>query len=615
MDASVLDEVKLKAQADKLYAAFCALLVKQRPEPIELIALIHAVGITGHDRSSYAGAATVAFAQLATCDLGTMKVKNVLIFELKRILASRHCIQWQPKIIPILSALGITTSTSLIMDAELDRMREIILSAHDGGKKNTAETDGERALAISEIADGMKVPDEENAIALCSVRAQSPAELAKLALAMLSRLPKKFDDASMALVKINRSAAAASSGGSIGFEHRIRALKSVGIGVKNFFDTNTADNTSDEEMDIVDNPPSASDGVSMPNHPTAPRPSFDPSQLLDAIIQRGVDKKTFSKLLLKTWRGSDEMIVKFFHNQLSTSGEGVVDLFSMVYREQLLGDHEDGISLDRLGELFVSAIRDQMVEFNIVRTIISAIPCVPPVVFDYVDNLIETSSDVLVKRNGLTILANFVLAKPGFSNDCLSRILNHCSSDHESVRTDALKLVIARLYKPSSIGIPKWQWPYQDLSCPMKIVDSLDEFADNRLQLLCSEQIEIMAKKRFESAAENGSWNTVWPMLALCSKKPLLIHFIVSCLVENNANTSHDIPTNYVQSFGSSLAALPGDVIDKELEIIVKEYKGVRSVNKRRKRNEFVLPILSAISGTSRGLTNKLADAALSFSK
>jgi hypothetical protein len=189
-------------------------------------------------------------------------------------------------------------STDLIMEAELDRMKETI-ATELGSVEMKSTGDGERSLAISEIADGFKVPDEENAIAICSVRAQSPAELAKLAIAMLSRIPKKFDDPSMALVKVNR-ASAATAGNSIGFENRVKALKSVGIGVKHFLDTDDLVVTSDEEMDIVDTREDShkaghhvgrEKGAKRKKVVSSTRPLLDTSSLLENIIKR--DKQTW----------------------------------------------------------------------------------------------------------------------------------------------------------------------------------------------------------------------------------------------------------------------------------------------------------------------------------
>ncbi len=56
-------------------------------------------------------------------------------------------------------------------------------------------------------------------------------------------------------------------------------------------------------------------------------------------------------------------------------------------------------------------------------------------------------------------------------------------------------------------------------------------------------------------------------------------------------------------------------MVDRELELVVKEYKSIRAAAKKKRRNEVLLPILSAISNTSRGLNDKLADAALSLNK
>ena len=639
--SSVLEESKLKSQSDKLFSALCALLVKHRAEPMEIVALIHAVGVVGHDRSSYAGAATIAFSQLAANDqlISGTRVRSALTMELKRILSSRYCVQWQPRIIPILNSLGISTSetsTNLVMEAELDRLKEQVM-AQMGTSISDSKTDedislekeGERLLAISEIADCFKVPDEDHAVAICSVRAKNPAELAKLALAMLNRLPKKYDDPGMALVKVNRSGASVSGSGgnSIGFENRVKAIKSMGITFKRYLDgvVEQENLTSDEETEMDHEPPQTmvQETVGETEHhlPVFSSDSVPSGDLMSSIALK--DKRMFSRLMAKV--SSDAHVLgNLFASELhSGSVAGISELLTVLYVNQLTGGHEVATTLDTAGEVFVSVVKEMGgIDFNLVRTLIMGsengtipgIPFVPNSILDLVDTTVETGEPSM-RRAALTILASLALTKPGMSMEALNRIFSHATSSREDVRTDSLKLILAKLYRPSAVAILKWQWPYKDTSgCQMKRVGGMGDFLNSRLEVVCSQYIEDAARERFESGIRDNLWNQMWPMLALSSKKPVLIHYIVHHIVED-ATEGVAIPTEIVQSFAASLAALQGDVVDRELELVVKEYKSIRAATKKKRRNEVLLPILSAISNTSRGLNDKLADAALSLNK
>jgi hypothetical protein len=636
----VLEESKLKTQADKLFSALCALLVKHRAEPMEVVALIHAVGIVGHDRSSYAGASTIAFSQLAANPnlISNNRVRNALTMNLKRILSSRYCVQWQPRIIPILNSLGISTnesSTNLVMEAETDRLRDTItaemgmsINAPSTAGEISLEKEGEKVLAITETADCYKVPDEDHAVAVCSVRAKSPAELAKLALAMLNRLPKKFDDPSMALVKVNRNAAAtaAAGGHSIGFENRIKAVKSMGITFKRYLDgvVDGDQLTSDEEAEMHDdNPrpnlttPMATDDLVRENV-NEPEVSVPAADLLASIAHR--DKRMFSRLVSRiTSMGDTVALRNLFASELhSGSIEGISELFTVLYVKQISGDA--AMTVESAGEILGSIISTEfgIIDINMLRNLLlgsettPGIPSVPSAIMNLLDHMIEVS-DPPTRRIALTLLSSIILTKPGMSSDALERLLNHASSDREEVRNDSLKLMLAKLYRPSNSVTLKWQWPYKD-NCPLKRVESMEELVKSRLELLCTQIVEERANERLHEAVKQHRWSLIWPILALASKKPLLIHHIVHVLVEEVPDNV-PMPTEIISSFAASLAALPGEVVDHELELVVKEYKSIRAVGKKKRRNDILLPILSALSNTTRGLSDKLADAALSLNK
>jgi hypothetical protein len=142
----------------------------------------------------------------------------------------------------------------------------------------------------------------------------------------------------------------------------------------------------------------------------------------------------------------------------------------------------------------------------------------------------------------------------------------------------------------------------------------MEELVKSRLELLCTQIVEERANERLHEAVKQHRWSLVWPILALASKKPLLIHYIVHVLVEEVPDNV-PLPTEIISSFAVSLAGLPGEVVDHELELVVKEYKSIRAVGKKKRRNDILLPILSALSNTTRGLSDKLADAALSLNK
>ena len=614
IDSGALDETKLRGQADRLFTALCALLVKKREESsseTELIALAHAVGLIGHQRASYAGAAVVAFSQLAMeADKSSPRVKSALIAELKRILSSRHCVQWQPRILPILSSLGVEDAF-LVMHAETERLKlqaqtEMGLQSMAKRRKLAATTDeeGERLLTLSEMADSWKVPDENHAEGVCAVRAQTPAELAKLALAMLGKLPKSFEDPTTALVRVNRANTAA--GGSVGFDSRIKAVRAMDIRVVDFVDMSAHEEEESDE-DMLDGPGESVAG----NIATNESEDMQAEAIADLIDLSQVE--LFSKLLrcLNTGKENKIGLVKNFmkfHSRVPGK-RGIVDLFKTVYRAELL-DEETSVTTHDLGELLAEVVPSM--SFTEVKTLVMELPVVSNELLAYVDAVIENpETELAVKRNGLTTLSTLVLTRPGVAADCLDRLLTHSSSSSEPVRNDSLKLMLTKVYRPQR-SLLEWQWPYSE--SPSDRVAKTLASTVSALDLLCSEVLENRARQFLVEAAETGSWQKAWPMLALCSKKPKLVHAVLATLMEH-VPTDSGIPGEIMQAFGRSLVAIPGEVIDPELETLVKHYKSVRAVQKKKVRNDFLLPVLSAISGTDRGLTGVLADAALSLSK
>ena len=630
VDTAALDESKLKGQSDRLFTALCALLVKKRDDganafEMEVIALIHAVGVIGHDRGSYAGAATLAFTQLVDDIKGaevTGRIKAALVTGLKRILASRHCVQWQPRIIPVLARLGVAglggsdqKSTDIVMQAEIDRMRQQV-EAESGNmavKRRklaaTSEQEGERLMMISELADWFKVPDEDHAVAVCAVRAQSPAELAKLALAVLGRLPKKFDDPLMALVKVNR---AGGTGQSLSFDNRVKAIRTMGLKVSDF--TN-GDMVGEDEMMEERKSPEKKTGDENSHTRGALGESGNGVDVTDLIDVSQV--ALFMKLIavLRMPEAEKLALVDRFciHHLGGSNGVApIVQLVTHVYTTSLFTDIDtdgSGISVEDVGRSLVSAAEQKNIPFSDFKTLILALPTVPTSLLEFVDARIQ-DVDVAVRRNALTTLSALLFSHPGIANDSLDRLVAHCASTNEAVRNDALKLVLAKVYSPQASSCLTWQWPYTDPS-PVTVKKSIQGDV-SQMQYLGSEKLECIARDQLVAAATSGEWDKAWLMLALCSKKILLIHSVLATLIEVGEVS---LPAAVVTSFGQSLVALPADAIDHELETLVKHYKAVRAVAKKKMRNDFLLPILSAISSTDRGLTGSLADAALSFSK
>ena len=604
VDASALDEGKLKAQADRLFTALCALLVKNREDgnaQMETVSLIHAVGVIGHERSSYVGAATVAFMQVSEeASKGSLegRVLGALVYELKRILASRHCIQWQPRIVPILHRLGIETGPDMVMQAEIERLRDQV-----GGSEETTSTlvseEGERLMRISDQADSLKVPDEQHAVAVCSVRAQSPGELASLALAMLSRLKKKFPDPGMALTKVNRVADRA-----LGLEERVKAIRAMGK--FGFCDGDGVDVEMDEKGAVGEEAT-----PELEESPYAPTESL--TTPLTSIGAR--NPGLFTKLLLSAVSGSrDEkldLVRKFFQAQLRTNSTvGIVQLFRAVEAAAMLDTQS--LSVEELGTVISSEPEFEKCNF---RQFFFDLPSVPPSLLNFLDRLVQ-GDEPSVRRAALTTLSSLAVARPGVSGECVSRLLGHCCSQNESVRTDALKLLITKVYKPNMDSLLSAQWPYDmKVVCSVKVVDSLKGKV-SKLQRLVSQGIEEEAFGRVQTwLAGKADWHQAWPFFVLCSKKPVLVHCLFACIIDSPHSDDLVLPTDLISSFATSLTTLPGELIDRELELLVKEYKAVRSSGKRRKRNELMLPIFSAISNTQRGLTTQLAGAVLAFNK
>jgi hypothetical protein len=284
----------------------------------------------------------------------------------------------------------------------------------------------------------------------------------------------------------------------------------------------------------------------------------------------------------------------------------VKTLFVHVYKTELSGE-DNGMTTEILGEMLVASnpsIHDM-------KNLIANLPIVPATVLDYVDSN-ASSADPPTRRTALMVLASLVASRPGIAVACLERLLHHCASTDEPARTDALKLLLAKVYKPVPVLL-SWQWPYSNEKASVPVKDSI-RGTISMLEYVCGEVLEGFARQGLEQAVTCGDWKTSWALLALCSKKPKLIHSIMAIIMEN-VESDASIPGDVMHAFSQSLIALPGDVIDAELEVLVKHYKSLRAVAKKKHRNEFLLPILSALASTERGLTGGLADAALSLRK
>ena len=629
--SNVLEESKLKGQADRLFTALCALLVKKREESsadIEVVSLVRAVGSVGHQRPSYAAAATVAFSQLADelrTDSTHPKIRSALVSELKRILSSRHCVVWQPRIIPMLEKLGLM-DLNVVINAEVERLRDQadteqgLENPQKRRRKMNLDEMGERLMAISETADHAKVPDETQAESIMSVRAESPADLAKYALNLLGKLPQEFADPMAALIRVNRAGASsilAPGTGSMGFETRVKAARAMDLRVSDFLgpDANgeSTDVLSDEEMESGTE---ESEGETTEQKHRAFDMAIKSSgangnvDLADlAGLVASAKPHLFPKLLASlrgASRASTVELLRFFLSNHASNTEAVKTLFVHVYKSELSGE-DSGITTEMLGEMLVASnpsIHDM-------KHLIANLPIVPESVLDYIDSN-AASTDASTRRTALMVLASLVTSRPGIAVACLERLLHHCACADESARTDALKLLLAKVYKPVPVLL-SWQWPYSGEKATVSVKESIRGTV-SMLEYVCGEVLEAKAREGLEQSAANGDWKTSWAMLALCSKKPKLIHSILATIMEN-IQSDASIPGDVMHAFSQSLIALPGDVIDAELEVLVKHFKSLRAVAKKKHRNEFLLPILSAMASTERGLTGNLADAALSLRK
>lgn len=627
VDSAALDESKLKGQSDRLFTALCALLVKKREEQhsapeMELITLIHAVGIVGQQRSSYAGAAAAAFSELAQEAVRfSDQTRGALVSELKRILASRHCIQWQPKILPVLASLGVEqpeqgmNTATAVLHAEMERLKHEV-EAESGldsraskrqkcwSSNSSLDEKGERLMTLSEMADALKVPDENQAEAICSVRANTPLELAKMALSVLGKVPKHFDDELMALVRVNRSSATA--GGSVSFERRVKAAKAQGIRVCDFLPPADVAQ-SDEEMEMVatvvaDSTVQGEEG----ERDVAISGSTTQASITDILDVENVAvfiKLVVGGLHLTRFEKLQVMSKFLLHHISRNNSSAVVELFKAVFRYEIMGGD---VSSQDLGQCFENFGVHQ------IKEIVTDLPLIPTGLLARLDTIAAQGSDVAARRTALTTLASLTVSKPGVASDCLNRLLAHCQTPDESLRTDALKLLLAKVYRPQK-ALLKSQWPYSD-KCLSPVVDTL-ESKISKLDFMCSEDLEGRARSLLLEAARSGQWDKAWVVVALCSRKPQLIHSVLATLMDAIPEPSSSIPPNVTTALGQSIVLLPPDVIEPELEILVKQYKAVKAAHKKKIRNEFILPLLSAISATDRGLTGTLADAALSFRK
>jgi hypothetical protein len=611
--STVLEESKLKGQADRLFTALCALLVKKREESapeMEAVALVRAIGSVGHQRPSYAAAATVAFSQLAEeikSDSNHPKVRAALVSELKRILASRHCVVWQPRIIPMLEKLGLVDS-NLVMSAEVERLKEqadteLGLDVSKRRRITSLEELGDHLMAITETADLLKVPDENHAEAAFSVRAETPADLAKFALGLLAKLPKEVEDPMGALVRVNKAAlSGAFLGSSMGFDTRVKAARAMDLSVSDFFDVAPASSgdLSDEEMDQTEGLSREASIEKAFKGRSSESVNLDELASLISTSRPDLLPKIMSGLGGSDKGSKTRLMQSFFRANMSKI-ETIKSVFMQTYKAEIGGDD---LSTEKLGEILVSCVPS----VHDLKAIVAAIPIVPLCVVDFVDQQ-AGSSDPSTRRTALMTLASLVTSRPGISFNCLERLVVHGSNADGTARTDALKLLLAKVYRPVG-SVLAWQWPYEKSSKTVETVKGTVSMLD----FVCGEALESLALKVFEEGVQSGAWNKTWPLLALCSKKLKLIHVVLATIVEK-MDPDASIPAEVMHAFSQSLIALPGELVDPELELLVKHYKSARAAAKKKHRNEFLLPILSALSATERGLTGPLADAALALRK
>jgi hypothetical protein len=597
-DSTALDEGKLKPQADRLFTALCALLIKRKDElsldQLETVALIRSVGVIGHSRANYTGAAVTALASLVTAVSLPTRIQSSLTAELKRILSSRHCVEFQPQIIPILEQLGVATagSSALIMEAELARMKEQLEP-----EKIKKINGGEYMMRMTDLVDTMKVPEESHAVSVCSVRAQSSSELARVALAMLGKLPKKIaDDSVSAIQRVNRADVA--SGGTHAQDARVSAIRSMGLDASCFL-------TADAEEEIIE-PPSVTPSILSMDEIS----QLGSSLIIPSLIQRTKgDKSIFLKLASLKADDPVAMVKQYVQGLSSRDPTAMVDLFSSVFRGEM-----GAVDEEQLGCVIAEVATESGKESEWIgklKVVVNQLPVVTDSILDFIDHAIK-GSVAETRRTGLTILSSLIGSKPGISDSCLDRLLGHACGGHEVVRTDALKLLVAKVYKPFPNSLLDGQWPYKDPESPLEIVKS--DRSVSMVEKVCADHVEVKCRERFlQALSSKDNANQAWPMLAICSKKPVLIHSVCLMIIEDTNDTT--LPEHMIKAFADSLLMLPGDVIDKELELVATEFKGVRAAMKKRKRNELMLPILSAISNSSRGLTEALSNAAMAFAK
>jgi hypothetical protein len=466
-------------------------------------------------------------------------------------------------------------------------------------QKLSGDAKGERLMIISDITDAFKVPDETQAEAVCSVRANTPAELARTALSMLGKLPKHFEDELMALVRVNRASAVA--GGSASFERRVKAARALSISVSDFI------SSSDAEMDEENGqlPQDEQKVLTSPPKTLRIEENVDLAAMVDVNNVALFLKLVVTGLNSVTREEKLDLMRKFLHAHTDSNPKAVIKLFRAVFRGEMRD--ESLVSTEDLGLCLPAEIGLAQI-----KSIVSDIPCVPSELVARLDSLISGSSPGAdLRRGALTTLASLAQSKPGIASDCLNRLLGHCNSTDEAIRTDAIRLLLAKVYRPQR-ALLNSQWPYSE-KCPSPTVDTFENKI-SKLEFLCSQELEEKGTNMLIHAAQSSEWNKAWVAVALCSKKPQLLHLVLATLIESVPESS-SIPAFLMAAFGQALVLLPPEMFESELETLVRQYKSVRAAHKKKMRNEFILPLLSAIAATDRGLTGALADAALSFGK
>jgi Symplekin tight junction protein C terminal len=377
-DQLALDQGRLRVQADKLVEFLCSSLIQSVcPRSVRnLEEICRVLGSVAYERQDYVMAVVLCMQEFGSdCD---HRLKHLIEAELRNILASRTCIKYHAAVLNAIRSLGQKATIS-VFGAEIQRLRQRLSKAAH-----------ESHLTI----------DDEHVAAVCSVKAQDASELAKVAIALLSKLP---------------------SYGSLEKETKNRRIVRVLSG-------RVLEYASSDWLPVSEGP------QTMDQH----RDARDYSQLL--LRSRSFHSELYSRksLLEAVSACSAEEIKELLQADLRMSRSRAARNLLLSCRASLTSVEFETLAFDCLGGFQ---------DFNMLSELVRTLPMIPPGIIQYLEKLAR-SDDPSTRRPALSLIYSLFLTNPGTRHDFLGSLLRIASSSLAAASEDASDLIVQKVYIP-----------------------------------------------------------------------------------------------------------------------------------------------------------------------